>query len=165
MNRMNKEDRYSFSVVSGGQTGVDRGALDAAMALGIAVAGWCPQGRLAEDGPIPEKYPLQELEGGGYPERTLKNVVDSDVTVIIYFDELSGGTKLTYDYCIAESKPRILINGAKKDMTNAVAMLNRFVSSNGIKVLNIAGPRESKDDRAYEYSYNVIQKFLKSSKR
>lgn len=159
---MNKADRYSFSVVSGGQTGVDRGALDAAIALGIAVDGWCPQERLAEDGPIPEKYPLQELEGGGYPERTLKNVVESDGTVIIYFDELSGGTKLTYDCCIAESKSRILINGAKKDMGNAVAMLNRFVSSNGIKVLNVAGPRDSKDSRGYEYSYNVIHKFLKS---
>jgi hypothetical protein len=89
-------------IVSGGQTGVDRGALDAALRVGFPCGGWCPQDRKAEDGPIPDRYPLVVLPGAGYRQRTLKNVKDSDGTVIIYANTLSGGTKLTRDFCQRE---------------------------------------------------------------
>src|SRR5210317_1948565 len=79
-------------IVSGGQTGVDRGALDAALTLGRVCGGWCPEGRLADDGPIPARYPLQELPGGGYRARTRRNVRDSDATLIVTFGAPTGGT-------------------------------------------------------------------------
>ncbi|NNE38141.1 MAG: hypothetical protein HKN08_07535, partial [Gammaproteobacteria bacterium] len=105
---------------------------------------------------------LKQLKGGGYPERTRQNVVDSDGTVIIYFDGLSGGTKLTHDYCIAELKPHLLIDGAKNDLDSAVFVLNDFINTNNIRKLNVAGPRASKDSRVYEYSYTIISKLLTS---
>src|SRR5688572_12994856 len=82
-------------IVSGGQTGVDRGALDAAIALGIEHGGWCPRGRLAEDGQIPRRYQLTETKTSKYRERTERNVLDSDGTLILFRALLSGGTELT----------------------------------------------------------------------
>ncbi|MEM8679348.1 MAG: putative molybdenum carrier protein, partial [Planctomycetota bacterium] len=82
-------------VVSGGQTGVDRGALDAAIYLGLPHGGWCPRGRLAEDGVIPARYELQETTAPQYAVRTEKNVIDSDATLILHSGPLSGGTKYT----------------------------------------------------------------------
>ena len=99
-----------LKIVSGGQTGVDRAALDCALQRGIDCGGWCPEGRLAEDGRIPPAYPVTELPGGGYPERTRKNVQDSDGTVIIYLGELSGGTEKTLLYCLDEGKPYLLLD-------------------------------------------------------
>ncbi len=99
-----------LKIVSGGQTGVDRGALDAALESAEQCGGWCPEGRKAEDGVIPESYPVQELKGGGYRKRTRKNVQDSDGTVIIYFGQLIGGTEQTLRYCLDEKKPYLLLN-------------------------------------------------------
>ena len=82
-----------MKIISGGQTGVDRAALDVAMEYGIDAGGWCPQGRLAEDGIIPDNYPLTELPGADYCQRTRKNVIDSDGSVIIYFGKPAGGLK------------------------------------------------------------------------
>jgi hypothetical protein len=87
-----------MKIISGGQTGVDRAALDAAMKHGIECGGWCPAGRLDEFGKIPEQYPLQELEHGTFADRTLQNVKDSDGTAIIYFDKLRGGTAQTVEF-------------------------------------------------------------------
>jgi len=84
-------------IVSSGQTGVDRGALDAALAAGFACGGWCPGDRRAEDGVIPQKYPMTVLPGGSYRQRTLQNVIDSDGTAILVYGSLSGGTLLTRD--------------------------------------------------------------------
>jgi len=92
---MRPAETRPLRVVSGGQTGVDRGALDAALERGVPCGGWCPAGRLAEDGVIPARYPVTELRGAGYDERTRKNVEDSDGTLIVTFGRATGGTART----------------------------------------------------------------------
>lgn len=154
-----------IKIVSGGQTGVDRAALDVALELGIPAGGWCPRGRLAEDGVIPERYPLRELRGGGYRERTLRNVVDSDATVLIYFSRTTGGTDLTRRYCMQESKPVLLLDGAGMQAVESADQLLQFVRAHGVHVLNVAGPRASGDDRCYAYAYDVMSHFLKGYTR
>jgi hypothetical protein len=157
---MNTSTVPSLQIVSGGQTGVDRAALDAAMQLGVPAGGWCPEGRMAEDGVIPDRYPLRELKGGGYPERTRKNVVNSDGTVIIYFEVISDGTELTRRYCVTESKPHLLIDGTKVNEAEAAKQIRRFVQQYGIGTLNVAGPRAGKNDKAYHYTHDALVKFL-----
>jgi predicted Rossmann-fold nucleotide-binding protein len=80
----------ALKIISGGQTGVDRAALDVALRHGIECGGWCPAGRLDEFGKIPDHYPVQELQGGGFTERTLQNVKDSDGTVVIYRENFAA---------------------------------------------------------------------------
>ncbi len=84
-------------IISGGQTGVDRAALDVAIELELPCGGWCPRGRLAEDGTVPDRYPLQETRSAEYAERTERNVIDSDGTLIIATRPLTGGTALTVE--------------------------------------------------------------------
>ena len=92
-------------IISGGQTGVDRAALDAAIELGIPHGGWCPRGRRAENGVIPSRYQLKEIEGIDYSERTRRNIVESDATLILTSGPLQGGTLLTFNLCIKLSRP------------------------------------------------------------
>ncbi|PVV16847.1 MAG: hypothetical protein B6D77_00355 [gamma proteobacterium symbiont of Ctena orbiculata] len=145
-----------LKIVSGAQTGVDRAALDAAMACGLEVGGWCPQGRLAEDGVIPDRYPVTELADAGYSERTLQNVIDSDATLIIYFGYISGGTEQTLSYCIAEERPYLLIDAEELSRQRAGERVRRFITDKGVNVLNVAGPRASGETRAYDYTRAVI---------
>ena len=149
-----------LKIISGGQTGVDRAALDAALESGVSVGGWCPQGREAEDGPITEKYPLQELTDGSYKERTLKNVQDSDATVLIYFESISGGTAETLSFCLNEKKPYLLINGIDITEESASKQIKQFINESQISILNVAGPRASKEKRAYEYTKQAFTLLL-----
>jgi predicted Rossmann-fold nucleotide-binding protein len=128
-------------VISGGQTGVDRAGLDAAMQAGIPVGGYCPKGRLAEDGTVPEKYPLIELTKGGSPARTEKNVMESDGTLILNVGTLSGGTRFTRDCARKHAKPYLIV---KLDRDTKTDVIKQWAKDNRIRVLNIAGPRESK---------------------
>lgn len=149
-----------MKIVSGGQTGTDRAALDAAMENAIETGGWCPEGRLAEDGPIDSRYPLIVLPNAGYKQRTLQNVIDSDGTLIIYFDMPTGGTKLTIVYCENERKPKLLIDAAVSSTEHAVAQVIDFLTQNKIQVLNVAGPRASGEPRTYSYTKQLITAML-----
>ncbi len=127
-------------VVSGGQTGVDRGALDAALKLGIDCGGWCPKDRRAEDGVIPKRYPLTETDSADYRVRTQRNVVDSDGTLILVIGRLTGGTALTQKLALAEGKPCRVVN---LESPLSARQLRDWIRDNGIETLNVAGPRES----------------------
>lgn len=127
-------------IVSGGQTGVDRGALDAAIALGLAHGGWCPRGRRAEDGVIPPQYRLQECDSPAYHIRTERNVQDSDGTLILFRGHLSRGTSLTQEFAQKHRKPCLLINLGREP---SVAAARDWLTKHRIAVLNVAGPRES----------------------
>lgn len=148
-------------IVSGGQTGVDRGALDAALDAGFPCGGWAPEGRAAEDGPIAARYPLLELAGSGYEKRTLANVLDSDGTAILYFGALEGGTRLTMEYCIKHVKPCELLNAERLSPKEAARGLAAFIAGNNISVLNVAGPRASKVPQAHAYAYATVKEMLK----
>jgi predicted Rossmann-fold nucleotide-binding protein len=128
-------------VVSGGQTGVDRAGLDAAMEAGIPVGGYCPKDRLSEDGTVPECYPLIELSRGGYPARTEKNVMESDGTLVLNVGRLSGGTRVTVDCAKKHGRPYLVVALDEKQQFEDVL---DWLKSHNVKCLNIAGPRESK---------------------
>ncbi len=143
-------------IVSGGQTGVDQGALDAALERGANCGGWCPEGRLAEDGVVPARYPVRELPGAGYVERTLENVVDSDGTLILYSKRFDGGTALTAEFCTEHARPVILLDLAGMTPADAERQVVEFIRSHGIAVLNVAGPRESKWPQGRERTRSLI---------
>jgi hypothetical protein len=147
-------------IVSGGQTGVDRGALDAALSLHFPCGGWCPEGRMAEDGAIAARYPLRELPGGDYDARTAANVRDSDGTLIIHFGEVAGGTRLALEECRRRGRQCQLIDAAALDVKQAGAIAAEFVRTAGVEVLNVAGPRESGAPGAAEYAFGVVRGLL-----
>ena len=143
-------------IISGGQTGADRAALDWAIAHNVPHGGWCPRGRLAEDGPIPSIYALHETATSRYPERTERNIVESDGTFIFSLtDTVEGGTKLTADLVRRHRKPLLLISAETK--RDHAAGLRRFVAEQGIRRLNVAGPRASKEPRVGEFVKQVLE--------
>ena len=127
-------------ILSGGQTGVDRAALAAAIELGIPHGGWCPRGRLAEDGRIPAKYLLKETLSPDYAVRTRLNVRDADGTLILYREPLEGGTALTWQFAVELEKPVLLV---ELGFPPVVEAFHLWLRENSIHTLNIAGPRES----------------------
>jgi hypothetical protein len=145
-----------LKIISGGQTGVDRGALDAALATGFPCGGWCPADRAAEDGPIPARYPLTPVARGGYRERTRQNVVDSDDTAILFHGVVGGGTLLTLNICKREGKPHVVIDTSKTSESEVAAEIARFVEEQAIKVLNVAGPRLSGWTQGYSFAVGVV---------
>jgi hypothetical protein len=149
-------------IISGGQTGIDRAALDIALERGIESGGWCPTGRLDEFGRIPDRYPLKELENGGFTERTLQNVKDSDGTVIMYPGKLSGGTEQTVRFCVEHRRPHELIDACKISAEKAAQLIADFVRENKIDILNVAGPRQSEWPEGYSYASRALEIFLNS---
>jgi hypothetical protein len=132
-------------IISGGQTGADRAALDFAIERGIPHGGWCPAGRLAEDGPIPDHYRLTETPGSDSAQRTEWNVRDSDGTVVFSIGEtLKGGSKLTLEFASRYGKPVLHISRELNEQT-AATKLAAFVVEHTIKTLNAAGPRASEE--------------------
>ncbi len=141
-------------VVSGGQTGVDRAALDAAMAAGRPVGGWCPKGRRAEDGVLSDRYPLEETPSRIHRQRTEWNVRDSDGTLILYWGALHGGTLATVKFARDKYwRPLLIVNLLEPIDTREVV---NWIDSNNIKALNIAGPRESSRMGIYKMAYDYL---------
>jgi hypothetical protein len=132
-----------LKIISGGQTGVDRAALDFAIRHGFEYGGWCPRGRLAEDGAIPPIYRLCETDSVEYDERTEKNVLDSDATLIVAREkELSGGTAFTKT-CAGQRGRPLLVVCERDGLSPGAAALSKFLKQNKVRTLNVAGPRES----------------------
>ncbi len=127
-------------VVSGGQTGVDRAALDVAAEVGLARGGWCPRGRRAEDGAIPGSYPLRETPSPAYPERTAWNVRDSDATLVLTRGRPRGGTALTIALARRTGKPVLVVDLEREPRPGEA---REWLLGSAVRVLNVAGPRES----------------------
>ena len=142
-------------VVSGGQTGADRAALEWAIENGVPHGGWCPRGRLAEDGEIEARFLLEETPSTSYAQRTEWNVRDSDATVIFSLDRtLSGGSLLTEELARKWNRPciRIYRNG----LIDPHLVLNEFLDQNFVRILNVAGPRESTEAKVGEFVAEVL---------
>ena len=148
---------FPTRIVSGGQTGVDRAALDVALEVGIAPGGWCPRGRRAEDEPIPLIYPLRETPRRNYRQRTEWNVRDSDATLILARGRLSGGTRLTRDLAAEQAKPCRVV-----DLDDPVEPLDirRWLEGCGARTLNVAGPRESQAPGIYASAAAYLRALL-----
>ena len=144
-------------IVSGGQTGVDRAALDAAIRMGIPHGGWIPKGRLTEDGPLPDMYALEEMPTENYAERTEKNVVDSDGTLIISRGPLSGGTDYTRKMALKHGKQMLHIDLALvPNPRDAASLVTSWLEMQRIETLNVAGPRASKEPAIYVEALSIL---------
>lgn len=143
-------------IISGGQTGVDRAALDVAIKLDIPHGGWCPKGRKAEDGEISRQYQLKETFSADYSERTKLNMQDSDGTLILVLEihKITDGTVLTIQEVKDRKKPYLIIDLARKQDIQSIAT---WIKENNIKVLNIAGPRESQCNHIYKTSFEFLE--------
>jgi hypothetical protein len=150
-----------IKIVSGGQTGVDRAALEWAVANNLPYGGWCPRGRKAEDGPIPDCFQLTETTSSSYPVRTRWNIRDSGGTAIFSDNpKLTGGTKLTRELVRQLGKP-LLHLCVEQGVVEAARQLRSFVESNGITVLNVAGPRASGEPDTGKFVKAVLDRALK----
>jgi hypothetical protein len=151
-------------IISGGQTGVDRAALDAALECGVPIGGWCPRGRLAEDGIIPERYPLLEMRSRRYSARTRKNIESADFTLILIIDpaDFVGGTRLTREICSRlrahDGKPFTIALLNADGLAQARRDLSQLPDTG---VLNVAGPRESQRPGIYLQAKSFIEQLLR----
>lgn len=144
-------------IISGGQTGVDQAALDAAIWLGIEHGGWIPKGRLTEDGPLPEAYQLTEMPTDSYTERTEKNVIESDGTLIISHGAPTGGTDFTRKMALKHGKQMLHLDlHLHKNLINAASLVSSWLEMSNIEILNVAGPRASKDPKIFMKALSVL---------
>jgi hypothetical protein len=153
-------DGMVSKVISGGQTGVDRAALDVAIELGIPHGGWVPKGRKAEDGILPRKYHLSEMPTASYARRTEQNVLDSDGSLILSHGELKGGSDLTRKLAIRHGRPWLRIDLNKTPVFESVKTIQTWLLNEGIRVLNVGGPRGSEDPDIYRETANILRKAL-----
>ncbi len=152
----------TLTIISGGQTGVDRAALDVALKLDIPIDGWCPRGRKTEDGVLPERYLLRETPSSRYPERTEWNVRDSDGTLLLPYGRLLGGTGLTARLAARYGKPTLRIDLADPaDRRNAASKILAWMSAAGITRLNVAGPRASSAPEVYDITQRILLRLIK----
>jgi len=136
-------------IITGGQTGADRAALDVAIKLGVPHGGWIPKGRKTEDGILPEKYQLKEMPTASYPKRTEQNVIDSDGTLIISHGKLTGGSDYTRKMTLRHHKQLLYIDLNNYEPFDAASLIASWIRMQNIQILNVAGPRASKDPEIY----------------
>lgn len=145
----------ALKIISGGQTGADRGGLEAGLALGLPIGGFCPAGRLSEDGKVPAKYPLLEF-GSNYPKRTEKNVKWADFTIILHGGKQGRGTKLTVRKCQEHGKPFYLSAIDRVDENALFEALAKHQKEHGLQIVNVAGTRESQASGIEEKVKNLL---------
>ena len=143
-------------IISGGQAGADRAALDVAIKKNIPHGGWIPNGRIAEDGPLPLRYHLQEMPTSSYPDRTKQNVLDSDGTLILSHGELTGGSALTLELARYYATPYLHLDMDSISVAQAAQLLTSWIYEKEIKVINIAGARASGDPAIYQVTTAVL---------
>jgi hypothetical protein len=146
-----------LKIISGGQTGVDRAALDAAIKMDIEHGGWVPKGRLTEKGPLPESYIMRESESADYAERTARNIEEADATLIISRGQLTGGSALTLRLVREYRRPWRHVDLEKQAAFQAVIDISRWISAEKIEILNVAGPRASKDPQIYSKARKLLE--------
>lgn len=156
------DTRVLLTIISGGQTGADRAALDAGLESGFPIGGSCPAGRMAEDGPIDSAYSLTEMDGG-YRQRNKQNVADADGTAIFYESNVSGGTQATMVFCIRQNKPYKLIDIEVVEPARAAKVLRNFLHEFNVSTLNVAGSRSSRCPGVYDYVKQVISLVIQQS--
>ena len=149
-------------IISGGQTGVDRAALDAALEQNCPCGGWCPKGRKAEDGPLSAHYPLKETESSDYRVRTERNVKEADGTLVLTWEKPTGGTAFTIKVAHKHEKPCLVLD-LEKGNDQMVRMIQNWLRENNIQVLNVAGPRESKVPGIYGTARGFIEEVVLGS--
>ena len=147
-------------IISGGQTGADRAALDVALKFGIPHGGWIPKGRIAEDGRLPEIYRLREMPIDSYPARTEKNVEESDGTLIIARGTLTGGTDFTRKMTLKHKKQLLGIDLNLVSHFDAASLIASWIRLQEIKVLNVAGPRASEDQQIYSDVVIILEQVI-----
>ena len=151
-------------IVSGGQTGADRAALDFALAHGLRVGGWVPRGRLAEDGPIPARYPgLRETGSADPAVRTVRNVRGSDATLIVSHGPLTGGSRLTLEEATRAGKPALHLDLDAIGRAAAAGRLRDWLAAVRPRILNVAGPRASHDPRIAAATEALLEEALLGS--
>lgn len=151
-----------LKIVSGGQTGVDRGALDAALDRGSPCGGWCPEGRTAEDGIIPGRYPVEELPGAGPDQRTRRNVTDSDASLIVTCGTPGGGTAETLRQALLQGRPCHVADLEAAGEAAVLAAVQAWLSGLRVRVLNVAGPRASQWPQGGEAARRLVGALLDS---
>lgn len=149
-------DWFPKTIFSGGQTGVDRAALDWACNQRIPHGGWCPKGRRASDGPLSVKYQLRETEAAGYRQRTKLNVQDSDATLILNVGELDGGTLQTVQFAERMGKPHLVVQLDQCVPDESAERITEWLIAGRINILNVAGPREEKRPGIYTLALSVL---------
>jgi hypothetical protein len=154
-----------LKIVTGGQTGVDRAALDAALEAGVPCGGWCPAGRAAEDGPIPARYPLAEAPEADPAFRTRRNVADGDGTLIITHGAPDRGTRIAHATAGELGRAHLAVDLSKTDQDTACAEVAAWIAEENIRTLNIAGPRESNAPGIYARTRTFLTKLFADLER
>jgi len=144
-------------IVSGGQTGVDRAALDAAREVGLGVGGWCPRGRRAEDGRVPDDYPLEETRTADYRERTRRNVLVADATLVLTRGAPAGGTAYTLGVARRAARPCLVVD---LQAPPAIESVRAWLAANRVGTLNVAGPRESRHPGIHARARSFLRRLL-----
>lgn len=149
-----------LKIISGGQTGVDQAALDAAIEAGLAYGGWLPAGRKTEAGPLAAKYQMEVMSSAQYAARTKKNVSEADATLILSAGPLTGGSALTARTATGLGKPCMHIDFKRLPVDQSLGTVSRWLAKKQIAVLNVAGPRASSDPEIYQRARVFIKKLL-----
>ena len=150
-----------FKIISGGQTGADRAALDVAIEIGLDYGGAIPKGRIAEDGPLNMRYKnMTELDTSDYDVRTEKNVIDADATLIFTSGKIGGGTSLTIEFAKRYNKQFLHIDFAARSEEESIRLAKGWLNQVSPAVLNVAGSRESSSKGIYEKVHRILKYIL-----